>query len=179
MKLRNRREIDLKPKKVSVFRSLIACLAVLALAGLAAGCQKNQFTKAPDSIPPEYYGAIATSPDDLITAYYGRFGNAGNPVLADTNYGGKPVVFKSIVVDERMLLGQPQGYMDISTIHCIAMDDGELAKVKPGDLIDIVGVNNGMIAGRANWLLMDRCLFLPAGFAAVPVSGGTVFSGGY
>jgi hypothetical protein len=138
---------------------------------LSAGCAKATAVVPAPSLPPSYYNCIAAVPDDLLRAYFTHY---FDPVLAAQNFNGKVFVFHGISINFYMLAQKDRNILDVGTIQCTGALDGSVAKLKEGDVIDIVGFNEGPSNDPAysGWLTMTGCYFLKADSVALPAPGG-------
>jgi hypothetical protein len=155
-----------------------ALFAGLCLAAVIAGCSRPSAIPTP-LIPAAYYQCLAASPNDLLKAYFGHYGNRWQ---AETRYDDQVFVFKNVVFNDMMeQQSHNLGYIWLDGIKCVPADPGALAGLKTGARLDIVGTNRGIPAdGGENWsLLMTDCYFLPSGAMVLPAEGGSTFSPGY
>ena len=129
-------------------------------------------------LPAIYYNCIETTPLGIREAYFDPYGSR---LMAEEKYNGKVFVFKNIEVLESTLDVSGSDYLWIDSIKCRAANPGDINKLKPGQVVDIVGMMQGIAdsSGQPGALLMTECFFLPAGSLALPVSGGPAFNPGY
>ncbi len=157
------------------FRSLAAVvltvLIIMPFASLASGCARGDF--APMTyISPMYYSCVEVKPADLSWEYYGNYADRW---LADQNFTGKTFIFKNISVTSFMLDNKDDGFMWVEQLRCTEANQGDIADLKPGDVIDIIGVNRGVPPNEYWALLITDCIFVPAGSLSLPLPGGDVF----
>jgi hypothetical protein len=141
-------------------------------------------------IPPSYYACLQVNLDDLLKNYFTHYGNLD---LAEQAYDGQIFVFNSIRVMQSMIVDGDS--FVVSNAQFIAMQPGAVAKLKVGDLIDVVGINRGpmpeaegkplsdwfdangapLIAIVSGWLYFTDCIFLPSGSVVLPAPGAPAF----
>jgi len=153
--------------------------AALLLTGIimTSSCAASAFRPIP-LVPPAYLDCVQATPFDLEQAYFGNFGSRS---LAAQIYNGKPVVLKNIEMTETMLKTRDKNYVWVDSIKIISMVGNALARLKAGDVVDIVGINNGVMPSNFWALYFTGSLFLPAGSVALPASGDSTmpYKAGY
>jgi len=170
---------------------MVLVISLLSWLSFLSGSCKTTTEAKVIYIPPSYYGCIAVSVDALLGTYFGRNGNL---LIAEKTYNGQIFVFYSARVVASMLVDE--NTLNYSRAQCIAMQPGAVGKLKVGDIIDIVGINqgplpeaegkplsewfdsNGMLAvfGVNGWLYFTDCIFIPSGSVQLPAPGGAVFA---
>jgi hypothetical protein len=134
------------------------------------GCAKATTAPVP-SLPPSYYACTESTPIDLMNAYYSHyFAIAGAEIVLKD----KVFVFKNIAVTAAMEQHATDEYVWINegSIKCYFVSPGERARLRAGQSVDVVGVNEGMCPDYAGTLFMKDCFFLPAGAINLPAVGG-------
>jgi hypothetical protein len=155
---------------------ILASLAVITTAAPLAGCTATR-VETPMVIPVNYYACLEVYPDDLLKTYFHPA--LGGAAQADLSFKDIPVLFRNILIDERMLTDRERDIFYISSVHCTPLSQGAVAELRAGDVIDIVGINRGAWTEATGWLSFTDCLFLPAGAVALPAPGGPSFNPGY
>jgi len=152
-----------------------ALLTMLLATTILNGCNKATLIPAP-YILPNYYNAIEVPPTDLCWTYYGNYADRWQ---ADKDYTGKTFIFKNIPIVAEMLINKDKGFMWVSQVRCKELQTGSIAKLKAGDVVDVIGVNRG-VPNNEYWVLdFTECVFIPAGSLGVPIAGGATFKPGY
>ena len=151
-------------------RKIIGLSLAAGMVITASACGPLTVPAAVPVIPLNYYACIETTAEELTRAYTVQY---GDPVQAQAMYNGKAFVFKRIRVGQEMLVdGDTFVY---HTIRFTAMEPGAVARLKPGEVIDLVRINAGMLPGYLMWLYFTGCVFLPSGSVGLPAQGGDVF----
>ena len=154
----------------------ISAIAILCLT-FFAGCTKQAVNQIP-LIPLSYYHCIEVNPEELEKSYFNA--NYGNRGLAETMYNNQPFVFKRIIFNDTMAeFVRSKGYIWIGTIKCLPADAKAVNALKPGTVIDIVGMNRGPENAASYSLVMEDCYLLPTGSLVLPGEGGGTFVIGY
>jgi hypothetical protein len=164
---------------MSDFKIKSAGLAVLLmLSGTLGGfgCSRAAISTLP-YVPTGYYASIEVQPDELLGAYFEP--DWGNAEAAGKAYDNLVFVFKDVTVSQFMLTDTANNVFNIGTIRCQSLLDGAAAKLKPGDKIDVVGTDRGIIADKDGWLLFTECVYLPTGSVNLPAPGAPSFIPSY
>ena len=140
------------------------------------GCSKAPISTLP-FIPTGYYASIEVQTDELLGAYFEP--DWGNAQAASKAYDNLTFVFKHVTVSQYMLTESEDDIFDLGTIRCQSLLGGAGAALKPGDVIDVAGVNRGMIADKPEWLSFNGCIFLPSGSVNLPAPGAPSFLPSY
>ncbi len=156
-------------------RNLWFSLPLILLFVIINGCASNSFA-APQYIMPAYYSCLEVTPAALSWEYYGNYADRWQ---ADRDFTGKYFIFKNIKVTEYSLENKDEGFMWVEQVRCTEAKAGDIAKLKVGDLIDIIGCNRGVPPNSYWTLLMTDCIFVPSGSLPLPLPGGEVFVPGY
>ena len=164
-----------REKSYAVVLFFISLVWVLTMAACAAQTNTAQFLPL---LPPEYYQCYETTSQDIITAYFGAY--SSRP-LAEALYNNQPFVFKNIEIMPGMMESQGPDYIWVDRTQCMAVNPTDVAKLKVGQVVDVVGIMRGVSIDpdKRMDLLMTDCYFLPAGSFALPVPGGPVMATGY
>jgi len=150
-------------------------LAVLVAAvALSGGCAK----KAPaaivqdpvPSLPPEYYQCILSYPPQIENAY---FSNYANSYQTHQLYDGQVFVFKDMTLYAPNLIDAKLGIVYADQIECHIVNNSDLAKLKVGDHIDLVGISQGPTETAPRHLVFTGCYVLPVGAVQLPAAGGS------
>jgi hypothetical protein len=164
---------------MSLSRIKVAGLALLAvISGTLAGfgCTRAPISTLP-FVPPSYYAAVEVQADELLGAYFEP--DWGNAQAASKAYDNLTFVFKHVTVSQYMLTDSANDIFNLGTIRCQALLGGAVAALKPGDIIDVAGVNRGMIADKPEWLSFNGCIFPPSGSVNLPAPGAPSFVPSY
>ncbi len=150
--------------------------------GLAACSSPPSSSAAPPTLPPQYYNCIEANPLELLNVYFGTlfyYYSAGlvakgneDLEIAEATYDNQYFVFKHLIVADWMVAELDQGWIYAgSGIKCILVNPKDMRKYKPGDYIDVVGLNTGITAIDPPGILFKDCYVLPAGAIDLPLSG--------
>ena len=123
-------------------------------------------------IPADYYNCIEVLPVDLQSSYHTAY---GNHVEAEV-YTGKIFLFKNLLVDQYMLSELDKGWIWADLTNCPVVNMDYARTLKPGDHIDIVGINLGINLTPKSVLAFKDCYLLPTGSLQLPAPGGMTFS---
>lgn len=147
----------------------VVLLVTLVYLTMAVGCSKPVIS-IPPYIPPAYYNCTEVTPQVLCDAYYLRYANIAE---AEYRFNTLFFVFKNVKVTALMFKHLDEGYfwVDNNLVQCYCLCAKDLKHYKIGDTIDIVGQNEGPIAGITGLVFRD-CIILPTGFAQLPAPGG-------
>jgi hypothetical protein len=131
----------------------------------------------PPALPPAYYDCIEADPQRLVDAYYAPYVDINE---AQRLYSGSIFVFKNIELNEAMTRDAGDGYIWAggSVIKCYCLNIEDLVYFKPGDRLDIVGVNLGIGEGSSVLTFAD-CYLMPAGSLKLPVEPSVSIPAGY
>ena len=180
--------------------NILAIGAVCLILGLTlcAGSCKSQAAAvntsiAVPNIPPSYYACIQANIDDLLKQYFFRYGNF---YQAEQAYDGQIFLFRGVQVNPAMIVDK--NTFTLSTAEFIALQPGAVGQLKVGEIIDIVGVDQGpmpTIEGTPitaffnpdgspaleggvvpGWLQFSGCVFLPTGSVQLPAPGAPAFA---
>ncbi len=146
-------------------------LALLPFLSFGAGCARDEFAPV-TYLSPMYLDCIEVKPADLTWDY---FGNYADRWLADRKFTGKTFIFKNITVTSYSLENKDEGFMWVEQLRCAEAKEGDIAKLKVGEQIDIIGVNRGVPPQEYWALLITDCIFVPADSLGLPLPGGDVF----
>jgi hypothetical protein len=148
--------------------TIVSTIIVFALSQTA--CSWKSQSKFPQYIPPSYYTCIETNINNLLAAYFGH----ANPIPdAETVFKGQVFVFKNIVIDDAMLQSATESYMWVNEIQCYFFQGGSAKRLKTGDKVDIVGVDERVSTEYTERLVFTGCIFLPAGVVQLPIAPPT------
>ncbi len=142
---------------------------VLALAAGCAGTPRNSRTAVAPFLPPRYYECIETAFIDLMNSYF--IDTRNDEVLwdAEANYNGKIFVIKNVVVTPADAGSATPEYIWIGgRLQCYGLVVGSASSLRPGDKLDIVGVNAGLNKDFGGSLVWNGCVFPPAGCVQLP-----------
>lgn len=162
-------------KKTALFVSLVLVGLIILLSN---GCAKRTLVLSPPPfLPPEYYNATQVEPKALVNVYFTGYGDF---TRTEAMYNDAIYVFKDILVDKRMFIGLDEGFIWVDQIKCYLVEPGDMKNYKPGDKIDVVGLNKGPTSYYIAGLTFKNCYALPAGRVAIPANpdAGT-FTPGY
>jgi len=145
---------------------------------LTGGCSNRTFVLNPQPfLPPEYYNCTQVDPKALVNVYFTGYGDF---TKMEAMYNDIIYVFKDVLVDKRMFIGLNEGFIWVDQIKCYLVEPDDMKNYKPGDKIDVVGLNKGPTSYYIAGLTFKNCIVLPAGRVALPASPGTVaFTPGY
>jgi hypothetical protein len=124
-------------------------------------------------IPPSYYNCIEVLPVDLENAYHTAYGNHAE---AQILYDGKIFLFRNLLVDQYMLSELDKGWIWADLTNCPVVNMDYARTLRPGDRIDIVGINLGLNLTPKSVLAFKDCYLLPTGALQLPAPGGATFS---
>jgi hypothetical protein len=145
-------------------------LATLPILAIVSGCSSRTLEAVP-FIPPEYYNCSEVNPFVLYDAYYMK--NAGygfSQTMAANLFDGKFFVFKNIEVTAPLFKYLDEDYFWVKeVIKSYCLNAKTLKHYKIGDMIDVVGKNQGVVAGVPGLVFRD-CIILPAGSVQLPLS---------
>jgi hypothetical protein len=159
-------------KRKPGMNTAIALSLLLTASGLSFyGCSNHLTIDVPPNLPAGYYGCIETTAEELVKAYSANYGDYNR---AQAMYTGQPFVFKNIRVVKEMLIDE--NTFVTGSVQFNALEQGEVGKLKPGDVIDIVGINLGMPNGYPSMVYFNGCFFLPSGSVELPAPGGPAFT---
>jgi hypothetical protein len=161
-------------KKAIIF--MLLTLMVLSTL-LISGCANGSFLFGPPPyVPPEYYNCIQVEPKALVNVYFTGYGDFSK---MEALYNDAYYIFKNVQVDERMFIGLNEGYIWVDQVKCYLVDPDDMGNYKPGDKIDVVGLNKGPTSYYIAGLTFKNCYVFPAGMLALPASPGGTFTPGY
>jgi hypothetical protein len=159
-------------KKVTIFITLIVALILLT-----GGCSNRTFEFGPPPfIPPEYYTCVQVEPKALVNVYFTGYGDF---TKMEAMYNDAYYIFKNVQIDERMFIGLNEGYIWVDQVKCYLVDPDDMGNYKPGDKIDVVGLNKGPTSYYIAGLTFKNCIVLPAGRVALPAGPSGSFTPGY
>lgn len=145
--------------------AVVSTIVILALSQTACSWQPQ--SKFPQYIPPSYYTCIETTINNLLAAYFGH----ANPIPdAEAVFKGQIFVFKSIEIDAAMLQSATESYMWVNEIQCYFFQSGSANRLRAGDMVDIVGVDERVSTEYTERLVFTGCIFLPAGVVQLPIA---------
>jgi len=143
------------------------------------GCAQQAFLEnLPPMLPANYYKCIESTTLQVQGSYFDPYGHRW---VAEMTYNDQPFVFKDIEVFPSMIESRGPDYLWVDRIRCKAVNPDDVAKLKVGQIIDVVGIMRGISKDpdlQLN-LEMTECYFLPAGAVALPLPGGAAFVPGY
>ena len=157
----------------------ILLILLLVISSLGTACQQQAFiAKLPAYLPPLYYQSIEVTPEAIVKYYFDPYGHGWE---AEMIYDDQPFVFKNIEFIKGMMESKGPDYIWVDRIRCYAIDPGDVAQLKIGQMVDVVGMMRGISKDpdMPISLVMTECYFLPAGSLAIPVGGGGGFVAGY
>jgi len=154
----------------------LALLVVISGTIAGFGCSKSTIASLP-YIPTAYYASIEVGQDELLGAYFEP--DWGNVDSAGKAYNNLAFVFKDVRVSQYMLTDSANGVFNLGQIRCKELLGGAVASLKPGDVIDVVGTDRGVLSGTQDWLSFTECIFLPANSANIPAPGSPKFVPSY
>ena len=154
----------------------LALLLVMSGTIAGFGCSKGPIASLP-FIPTAYYASIEVGQDELLGAYFEP--DWGNVDSAGKAYNNLAFVFKDVRVSQYMLTDSANGVFNLGQIRCKELLGGAVASLKPGDVIDVVGTDRGVLSGTQDWLSFTECIFLPANSANIPAPGSPKFVPSY
>jgi hypothetical protein len=160
-------------KKVTV-STLITAVTLSTL--LTGGCARGLAFAPPPYLPPEYYACTEVDPQVLINIYFTGYGDFSK---MEAMYNDVMYLLKDIAVDERMFIGLDEGYIWVDQIKCYLIDPRVMDQFKPGDKIDVIGLNSGPTTYYIAGLTFRECYVLPAGKISFPTGEGGGFTPGY
>ncbi len=143
----------------------VLCLALVLAPVKLASCTSTESTAVPPFLPPHYYDCIKADPTELAEAYFSSF--LIWQIMGE-KYDGKVIVFKDVLVEERMYMFLDEGYIWVDQIKCYLVDIDNIKRFQPGDRVDVVGVNKGPTQYNIAILKFDNVVVLPAGSVALP-----------
>jgi len=152
-------------------RIILPIALAIALVAAGCGCTQRSTLAAVPYLPPSYYACIETTPEELLKAYTANYGDY---TKAQAVYTGQVFVFKKLRVDQTMLYDENTFIYSTLTFH--ALEPGSVARLKAGETIDVVGVNQGMPLNYPGCLTFSDSIFLPAGTVELPAPGGAGFT---
>lgn len=150
---------------------LAVAFAILSLLCFPfVGCGQEASTTIP-LIPPLYYSSTEVAPGALAHEYW-------NPHLdvpsAKLLYDGRIFIFKNILLDDTALKHKKEGYLRLEMVKAYITNTNYLARLKVGDLVDIVGINGGVASDFVGLNFID-CIVLPASSVQIPIGGTSAF----
>ena len=148
------------------------CLTLLFSVLGITGCSQKSLSNVVPYIPPAYYGSTLIMPFDLANAYWSPYITRRD---AERNYNGQMYVFKDYKVTRQTLSTAGKGYVWVDLVKAYPLNPANLAQLKVGDEIDVVGVLAGPCKDFPNTLTFSGCVFLPTGFANLPVGDSSPF----
>ena len=156
----------------------VTLASLVLMSGMIAGfgCSKAPIASLP-YIPTAYYASIEVGQDELLSAYFEP--DWGNVDSAGKAYNNLAFVFKDVRVSQYMLTDSANGVFNLGQIRCKELLGGAVASLKPGDVIDVVGTDRGVLSGTQDWLSFTECIFLPANSANIPAPGSPKFVPSY
>ena len=156
----------------------VTLASLVLMSGMIAGfgCSKAPIASLP-YIPTAYYASIEVGQDELLGAYFEP--DWGNVDSAGKAYNNLAFVFKDVRVSQYMLTDSANGVFNLGQIRCKELLGGAVASLKPGDVIDVVGTDRGVLSGTQDWLSFTECIFLPANSANIPAPGSPKFVPSY
>ncbi len=154
----------------------LALLVVMSGTFAGFGCSKASIASLP-YIPTAYYASIEVGQDELLGAYFEP--DWGNVDTASKAYNNLAFIFKDVKISQYMLTDSANGVFNLGNIRCKELLGGTVATLKPGDEIDVVGTDRGVLAGTQDWLSFTECIFLPANSANIPAPGSPKFVPSY
>ena len=145
---------------------------------VTASCANRTYILNPAPfLPPEYYLATQVEPKALVNVYFSGYGDF---TRIEAMYNDAVYVFKDVLVDKRMFIGLNEGFIWVDQIKCYLIEPSDMKNYKPGDKIDVVGLNKGPTSYYIAGLTFKNCYVLPAGRVALPVNPSTAsFTPGY
>jgi hypothetical protein len=169
----NKRRLGISGYALALFG--ISLVWVLSI----AACAKPAYlAQLPPILPPNYYQCVDSTAQAVEGAYFDPYGHRW---MAEVQYNDQPFVFKNIEIVEGMMQSKGPDYIWVDRTQCMAANPADIAKIKVGQVIDVVGIMRGVSKDpdKQMDLLMTDCYFLPAGSVTLPLPGGAVFSSGY
>jgi len=167
-----------KHMKPSSKANRIVLLPLLAAAVVLGSCGPATFIP-PDYIPPEYYQCTEIDPQDLINVYFSGYGDF---TTIEALYNDVVYVFKNVPVDKRMVMALDEGYIWVDQVKAYLVNPESMNRFKFGDMIDLVGINDGPTSYYQAGLTFIECYALPAGEIPLPLDQGEgtpAFTPGY
>ncbi len=148
--------------------ALPACILIV-LVGFISGCSQEAFNPPP-SLPPVYYTAIESNPQELVYAYfYSGFADYIDIREPKARYNGKFFVFNNVLVDDWVIRDVDKGWIWLDLIKCPLVNTTEMKKFALGDRIEVVGLNLGPEDDHKPGLIFKDCYVLPQGAVQLPV----------
>ncbi len=147
-------------------------LATVVTLTMVSGCSSRVIEVAP-YIPPAYYDCIEVNPFLLYDAYYMKNSISFIRSMAEAQYfyDGKVFVFKNIEVTAPLFKYLDEDYFWVKeVIKCYCLNARSLKSYKIGDMIDVVGKNQGVVSGVPGLVFRD-CIILPVGYTQLPAPG--------
>ena len=152
-------------------RIFIPIVLIIIFVVASYGCTQRSTLAAIPYLPPSYYACIETTPEELLKAYTANYGDY---TKAQAIFTGQVFVFKKLRIDQTMLYDENTFIYSTLTFH--ALVPGSVAKLKAGETIDVVGVNQGMPLNYPGCLTFTDSIFLPTGTVELPAPGGAGFT---
>jgi len=161
-------------------RKVVGLISLPLAAGAIffSGCGPATFTP-PAYIPPDYYQCTEIDPQALINVYFTGYGDFST---IEALYNDVVYVFKNQTVDKRMVMALEDGYIWVDQVKAYLVNPESMNRFKTGDMIDLVGINDGPTSYYQAGLTFKECYALPAGEVSLPIDqgGGTpAFTPGY
>jgi len=160
----------LKKTRLTAAGALVSLIIFSAICSTA--CTGVQSAGTPPFVPPEYYDCVEIDPADLYGNYI-YYTAHGDYATAVSQYTNRYFVIKEMEVNERMYSTIQNGFIWADYIECHLVDVNSLRQYKPGDLIDIVGLNKGPSSQDIMSIRFNACIIMPAGSLALPAEKGT------
>lgn len=157
---------------------LLLNILIILLISVTTGCDNSNFMINPQPfLPADYYLCTQAEPQALVNIYFTGYGSF---TTTEALYNDVIYVFKNVLVDKRMFIGLNEGFIWVDQIKCFLTDPDDMKHFKPGDRIDVVGLNKGPTSYYIAGLTFKNCYALPAGRVALPANpSNKPFSPGY
>ena len=149
-------------------------LLLVALASvLLPACTGPLHTVPVPYLPPAYYDCTQTDFASLQSIFFFHPGT-----ITDEQLGmmGRVFVIKNVGITPNEIKQATDEYIFIDFIRCGWLNPADRQHLKPGDVVDLVGINQGALLDAPNTLSFTGCVFLPAGVVQLPLGGGAVMT---
>lgn len=160
-------------EKLTMKTGIVACLLAALAVVMLPGCAGKSSETAVPYLPPAYYSCTETDFGSLQYIFFFHPGTVTDEQLA---MKGQVFVIKNIQLTQHEIEQATNEYILVDFIKCYWLDPANLESLKPDEMIDLVGVNQGAIVSAPDTLDFTGCVLLPAGLVQLPV-GGTPVTG--
>lgn len=164
--------------KISGYALILFLIGLGWILAMAACAGPTYLAQLPPILPANYYQCFDSTPQAVEGAYFDPYGHRW---VAEMTYNDQPFVFKNVEIMPGMMESKGPDYIWVDRTQCQAANPADVAKLKVGQVIDVVGIMRGVSKDpdKQMDLLMTECYFLPAGSVALPLPGGAAFTPGY